>query len=92
MVSLTPVYPQKVPRPIEVSEFTEFKNVIDMFNKLNEVLSKAHGFSLVPETRSECKILSFQQTKGTAFSSRQKEQAVCDRSRARMRKSCLATN
>ena len=59
MVSLTPVFEQKVPRSIELSQHVEFKNVIHMFNVLNEVLSKAEGFSNVPETRKECKILSF---------------------------------
>ena len=59
MVSLTPVFVQKIPRPIELSEHVEFNNVIHMFNTLNEILCKAEGFSEIPETRTECQIFSF---------------------------------
>ena len=82
MVSLTPVYEQKVPRAIQLSEPVEFKNVIHMFNALNAVLSKAEGFHPVPETRKECKILD--------FSSRSKAQAVRPMSRTGLRKPCLS--
>ena len=69
MVSLIPVFVQKIPRPIQLSDQVEFKNLIHMFNALNEVLSKAEGFSQIPETRTECQILSFQQIKGTSSTS-----------------------
>ena len=60
MVSLTPVYQQKVQRPFELSEPVELKNVTHMFSVLNEVLSKAQGFA---------RSLAFQQTKGTSSTS-----------------------
>ena len=58
MVSLTPVYPRKVPRFIALSEYAEFKDASEMVTELNRILSKPKDFPL-PATRTECQILSF---------------------------------
>ena len=51
MISLTPVFPQKTARPIQLAEYAEFDDADQMVTKLNEILSRPDGFPAIPATR-----------------------------------------
>ena len=59
MVSLTPCLKSSVDRPIELKEHAEFKDVQDMIQKLNRILSIPQGFPQIPAPRKECQAMEF---------------------------------
>ena len=59
MVALTPLFKASMDRPIQFSEYAEFKDVDDMIQKLNGILSTPEGFPQIPAPRKERKNLHF---------------------------------
>ena len=59
IVSLTPIFQPKQPRPINLKEMIEFKSIADIRECLNETLSITQDFVKVPEARDACRILQF---------------------------------
>ena len=59
MVSLTPCFKASIDRPIQFSEYAEFKDVNDMVQKLNGILSIPHGFPQIPTPRKDCRSIQF---------------------------------
>ena len=63
MVSLTPCLKSSVERPIELSEYADFKDVNDMTQKLNRILPIPQGFPQIPVPRKDCKSIQLLSTK-----------------------------
>ena len=59
MVSLTPCINPNVDRPIVFNEYAEFKDVNDMIQKLNVILSKPTGFPQIPAPRKNYQSMTF---------------------------------
>ena len=59
MVSLTPCFKASTDRPIQVSEYAEFKDVNDMIQQLNNILSIPTGFPQIPTPRKDSKNIQF---------------------------------
>ena len=59
MVSLTPCFKASMDRPIQLSENAEFKDVDDMIQQLNGILSIPDAFPQIPAPRKDCKSIKF---------------------------------
>ena len=59
MVSLTPLFKSTVDRTIAFHEYAKFKDVNDMIQKLNAILSIPKGFPQIPAPRKECRSMTF---------------------------------
>ena len=59
MVSLTPLFKSTVDRTIAFSEYAEFKDVDEMVQKLNAILSIPKDFPQIPVPRKECRSMMF---------------------------------
>ena len=64
MISLTPCIAPICERECDLHEYAEFKSVEDMIEKLNDILSKPHGFPAIPLPRKDCHTLTFPPDKG----------------------------
>ena len=61
MISLTPVYPCKSPRQVQITDRLKFANVNGIYEFLNPILERAEGFVKVPKIRSKCAIINCKQ-------------------------------
>ena len=59
MISLTPCFKASTDRPIQFSEYAEFKIVNDVIQQLNRILSTSAGFPLIPAPRKDSKHIQF---------------------------------
>ena len=65
MISLTPCIAPTIPRKCDLDASVPFKDVNDMIDMLNTILSKAQDFPQIPTPRDDCHIYPCQANRAT---------------------------